>query len=219
METRKITKIWGNYIVTDEGRVINLRNNREVREVEGKDGYLRVILPLDLGYRKGFNLARLVYEAFNGPIPEGLQIDHINRDKTDNRLCNLRAVTPYLNSHNSVYHREKRDGVYFSKQRGKWIATIGILGKRYYLGIYETEAAADFAHKTALRDWTEDGKIPEGVRHLPPGIKHCSGCDRDLPYSAFYEQPKYKRYTALCKDCHKEDMRRRRAEKKKAESA
>lgn len=36
---------------------------------------------------------RVMWETFVGPIPEGMQIDHINGDKTDNRLENLELVT------------------------------------------------------------------------------------------------------------------------------
>jgi len=35
----------------------------------------------------------LVWEAFNGKIPAGLEIDHIDRDKHNNTLSNLRLVT------------------------------------------------------------------------------------------------------------------------------
>ena len=35
----------------------------------------------------------MVYEAFNGQIPEGLQVNHINEIKTDNRLENLNLMT------------------------------------------------------------------------------------------------------------------------------
>lgn len=41
---------------------------------------------------------KLVWEAFNGPIPEGLQINHINENRQDNRLCNLNLMTPKENS-------------------------------------------------------------------------------------------------------------------------
>ena len=41
---------------------------------------------------------RLVYEAFNGTIPEGLQVNHINEVKTDNRLSNLNLMTPKENT-------------------------------------------------------------------------------------------------------------------------
>ena len=45
---------------------------------------------------------RFIWECHNGLIPNGLVIDHINRDKLDNRLDNLRAVTPRENTLNSV---------------------------------------------------------------------------------------------------------------------
>lgn len=45
---------------------------------------------------------RLVWETFNGKIPTNMEIDHINRDKTDNRLCNLRCVSHVQNMKNWV---------------------------------------------------------------------------------------------------------------------
>ena len=43
---------------------------------------------------------RVVWEEHNGPIPEGMQIDHINGDKQDNRIENLRLATNQQNSCN-----------------------------------------------------------------------------------------------------------------------
>jgi hypothetical protein len=45
-------------------------------------------------------LHRVVWEEANGPIPEGLWVDHINGDIHDNRLENLRVVTPRQNAWN-----------------------------------------------------------------------------------------------------------------------
>ena len=45
------------------------------------------------GKIKRFYVHRLVYQAFNGVIPEGYQIDHINNDPEDNRLENLQLLT------------------------------------------------------------------------------------------------------------------------------
>lgn len=42
-------------------------------------------------------LHRLVWEAFNGPIPDGMQVNHINEDKMDNRVENLNLMTPIEN--------------------------------------------------------------------------------------------------------------------------
>lgn len=40
---------------------------------------------------------RLIWESVNGPIPEGMQINHINGIKTDNRIDNLECVTQQEN--------------------------------------------------------------------------------------------------------------------------
>jgi hypothetical protein len=43
---------------------------------------------------------RVVWEAFMGEIPKGMEVDHINHDKQDNNLDNLRLVTPKQNKQN-----------------------------------------------------------------------------------------------------------------------
>ena len=43
---------------------------------------------------------RIIWEMHNGKVPKGLEIDHINRDRADNRIENLRAVTRSVNQHN-----------------------------------------------------------------------------------------------------------------------
>ena len=43
--------------------------------------------------RKDYLVHRLIYEAFNGQIPEGYEVNHINEIKSDNRLSNLNLMT------------------------------------------------------------------------------------------------------------------------------
>lgn len=62
-----------------------------------KDGYPRVIMMKD-GKRLTVQIHRAVAYAFLGPRPEGAVVDHINLDKTDSRLANLRYVTLLQNS-------------------------------------------------------------------------------------------------------------------------
>ena len=52
---------------------------------------------------------RLVWEAFNGPIPKGLEIDHIDTDGTNNRLDNLRLVTHTENMNNPLSKQHASD--------------------------------------------------------------------------------------------------------------
>lgn len=63
-------------------------------------GYMQIVLS-----KKTYLVHRLVAEAFiQYPIPKGLQVDHINRDKGDNRVENIRLVTPSSNCRNTKQH-------------------------------------------------------------------------------------------------------------------
>lgn len=55
-------------------------------------------------------VSRLVYSAFNGPIPEGMQVNHISEDFTDDRLENLNLMTPKENTNwgTGIERRAKR---------------------------------------------------------------------------------------------------------------
>ena len=46
------------------------------------------------GIQKRYQVHRFVWECYNGIIPDGKVINHINNDKEDNRLCNLQLMTP-----------------------------------------------------------------------------------------------------------------------------
>lgn len=62
------------------------------------DGYVRLG-----GNRNGYLYAhRVIYEAARGPIPAGLEIDHVNGNKADNRARNLEAVTHAENVQRAV---------------------------------------------------------------------------------------------------------------------
>jgi hypothetical protein len=59
-----------------------------------------------------FLVHRLVWEYFNGPIPKGLTVNHINGIKTDNRLENLEVVTQ---AENNLHYQRLRKGLPFSR--------------------------------------------------------------------------------------------------------
>lgn len=91
----------GRYQVSNLGRVKSLNYNKtgieQIMVVENIRGYLSLNLSRN-GKVKHFRVHRLVWEAFNGPIPEDMQVNHINEDKSDNRLENLNLMTPKENT-------------------------------------------------------------------------------------------------------------------------
>ena len=85
-------------------------------------------------------------------IPEGRIVDHINGNKLDNRLCNLRFVSPRENIANSSSKSgstSKYKGVSFDTSRSKWISSIQINGKTKHLGRFESEEEAAKAYDKA----------------------------------------------------------------------
>ena len=52
------------------------------------------------GIKKGYRVHRLVYRTFVGPIPDDMVIDHIDGDRNNNNIANLRYVTPSENMQN-----------------------------------------------------------------------------------------------------------------------
>ena len=82
------------------------------------------------GYRyiksngRAWSAARLAWEAVNGPIPLGLEIDHINRVKSDNRIVNLQLATRSQNMMNTELplNRMGVRGVSFHQQSGRYRA-------------------------------------------------------------------------------------------------
>lgn len=66
---------------------------------------------------------RVIWEMHNGEIPPGMEIDHINHVKTDNRLINLRLVPSKQNKRNYPLYSNNTSsvaGVSWDASRGKW---------------------------------------------------------------------------------------------------
>lgn len=78
----------------DTGLIYSEASNTPDRSLGSltRKGYLRVCVVVD-GKQAHALAHRVVWCAANGPVPNGMQIDHLNGEKTDNRLANLQCVS------------------------------------------------------------------------------------------------------------------------------
>lgn len=85
-------------------------------------------------------------------VPPGKVVDHINRDRLDNRRSNLRVCTPEENSKNRSKRRgslSKYKGVSYSRRDKVWAVKIWVGGKNKHLGVYRCEIQAAMAYDVA----------------------------------------------------------------------
>lgn len=102
------------YEVSDLGRVRSLKFGkvRVLKPGNRGKGYLAVVLCKN-GEVMKFYVHTLVIATFKGPIPAGMQVNHRNEDKTDNRLSNLEVVTAKQNCNHGT--RNERAGKAIAK--------------------------------------------------------------------------------------------------------
>lgn len=112
-----------------------------------KNGYIQVKVN-----QKRFYAHRIVWEMFGGKIPEWMQIDHINHDRIDNSIENLRVVTRSENRKNSSKYSSNTsgtNGITWCSRDCKWRAQIRIDGKMKNLGRFSSFDEAVYARKAA----------------------------------------------------------------------
>ena len=83
-----------------------------------------------------YSAHRLAWLYVYGELPE-FQIDHINHDRSDNRIKNLRSVTHSENQRNRLIPSSNSSGIHgvsWNKFTKKWVSSITVNGKRIHIG-------------------------------------------------------------------------------------
>lgn len=124
-------------------------------------------LDISNGYRKitikgrTFYAHRLIWTYHYGTIPPTRLLDHVNQDRCDNRIENLRLVDDTQNGANKRKQRNNTSGftgVWYHKQRNKWTADVWSYRKKHYLGLFST---AEEANQAAIKKRKELGIFME----------------------------------------------------------
>lgn len=112
-------------------------------------GYVRI----RIGSRK-HAAHRLAWIMATGEDPGDKTIDHINGDKSDNRILNLRLATNAENQRNKGAYRCKTSlpkGVFWNKGKGRFHAAIRTDGKLKHLGYFDAPEQAEKAYAEAAK--------------------------------------------------------------------
>lgn len=168
--------LWDDYIFYKDGRIWSKYWKKFLTGIINKDGYLRIILKCNDGKQRMFYWHRVIWTYFNGEIPDGYQINHLNEIKTDNRLCNLELATPKENANYGT--RNERSA---AKRRGQKLSE-------------ETKAKLSESHKgkpnlklsKAVEALDKDGNVVKRYVSISDAgrngfdIAHVSECCRGL---------------------------------------
>ena len=136
------------YKVSNFGNVKGINGFILKKEISSS-GYYRVRIG------KNRTIHQLVAETFLGYERDGTNktvVDHINGDKLDNNLTNLRIISNRENL-SKRGGSSKYVGVSWVKKDKKWRTDIYLGDKYYYLGLYKTEEEAHIAYLDALYEY------------------------------------------------------------------
>jgi hypothetical protein len=104
--------------------------------------------------RRLYRAHRLAWLYVYGRWPEG-ELDHVNTDKMDNRIGNLRIATRSQSMGNvgtPKHNTSGLKGAYWDKRAGRWLAQIKHQKRQHHLGYFDTAQEAHAAYaKAALR--------------------------------------------------------------------
>lgn len=110
--------------------VSNAKTGDEAGYLNKRLGYLYVYIN-----NKNYRVHRIIFMMHHGYVPN--LIDHIDGDKLNNKIENLRQATKSENYYNSKIRKDNSsgvNGVCFDKVRKKWCACAVINGKKKYIG-------------------------------------------------------------------------------------
>ena len=161
MEVWKLINGFEDYEISNYGRVKSLKKNNEkiLKPQPNEKGYYCVDLYL-FNKRKTIRIHKLVAQYFLNHVGDGtmkLVIDHINNDKSNNRVDNLQIVTNRQNSSKTLKKISGKTssqyvGVTWSKHIKKWTSQIQINKKKYHLGCFINEYDAHLSYQNKLKE-------------------------------------------------------------------
>ena len=143
-EIYRIIVGYENYEVSNFGNVKNIKTKRILKHGFGSCGYKKVDLSID-GSPITLRIHKLVAQTFLENPENKKCIDHIDNNKSNNNVLNLRYATHSENGQNSSLSSKNTSGtkgVSYENKNNKWRARIMIDGINVHLGYFENKEDA-----------------------------------------------------------------------------
>ena len=134
----------------ETGRITHINNKprKDTVKSDRKRRYIKL-------NKRQYLVHRVAWMVSHGPIPDDMEIDHINGDESDNRVSNLRLASKSMNQQNKRNPRKDSSsgllGVGWFDAAKKWRAQITVNKKTIYLGCFTEKEDAHNAYLAAKR--------------------------------------------------------------------
>jgi hypothetical protein len=151
-EIFRVIADYENYKISNIGNVLNFKSGKLLKNRINKDGYFYVSLSKN-SIKTNYSIHRLVAIAFLDNPENKLFVDHIDNDKKNNNIINLRFATKSENGMNRCLNANNTSGikgVVFHKGTKKYYARITIDGITRHLGSFKTIEEATQARLNAV---------------------------------------------------------------------
>jgi len=138
------------------GKFTSVKSGKEVGYIQA-NGYIYVRVGA-----KQYRANRLAWYLTHQENPD--VVDHINRIKTDNRICNLRAATNHQSACNRGLTKLNSSGIkgaFWNKIARRWLAAIQVNKKNIYLGYFDTKFEAGKAYEIAAKKFHGEFASPQ----------------------------------------------------------
>ena len=146
----------------EDGTIYSYKSDTTIGHLNN-DGYVCTTIYDDYGNRKSIKNHRIVWEVVNGSIPDGYEVHHVDKNRSNNSITNLELVVSSIHKHNHfsgennpMYGKKNPQRSLLNKMNNKPVSCYTLDGE--FVKSYSS------AKETSI-----DGFIPANVTHCCKG--------------------------------------------------